>query len=256
MKRKHLINFPINIGSYDSFSNFIIDLGNQKKSSTVCIANVHMFIEAYKDSEFLKMINNADLVTPDGKPLCWALQILYNIKQPRVAGMDLLPDLLKQMELKGMPVFFYGGSEKLLESTQLYLNTNYPALKTVGFISPPYHSLNKFEENIIIEKINALSPSIVFVILGCPKQEKWMAAMKGKINSLMVGIGGALPVMIGEQKRAPKWMQNKGLEWFFRFLQEPTRLYKRYANSNWLYIWVIFKEILKIKILKPFSPKK
>jgi N-acetylglucosaminyldiphosphoundecaprenol N-acetyl-beta-D-mannosaminyltransferase len=253
MEQQALLDFNITRGKYASFIDYIISMSQRGISSTVCVANVHMFIEAYKDKEFLKIINDADIVTPDGKPLTWALQFLYGIKQDRVAGMDLLPNLLQVMSKQRMPVYFYGGASEMVEQTEQYLKTRFPDLLIAGLYSPPFRAFDESEEMKMTDHINDTKPSIVFVILGCPKQEKWMAAMKGKINAVMIGVGGALPVMIGTQKRAPKWMQRSGLEWFFRLYQEPRRLFKRYAVTNSLFIWIILKEFIKIKCLAPLK---
>lgn len=251
MDRKSLINFPLSTGSYSSFTDYIIELACQKKSSIVCVANVHMYIEAHKDQKFLQIIDNADLVTPDGRPLIWALQLLHGIKQDRVAGMDLLPDLLHKMALQNISVYFYGGTEAMLNNTKTYLENKYPKLIIAGLHSPPFGPLHNIDEKEIIVKINDSSPSVVFVVLGCPKQEKWMALMKDKINTVMIGIGGALPVMLGIQKRAPVWMQNNGLEWLFRLSQEPRRLFRRYITTNSLFLWIFLKEYLRVKIFAP-----
>jgi N-acetylglucosaminyldiphosphoundecaprenol N-acetyl-beta-D-mannosaminyltransferase len=255
MHKKSLINFSVSIGSYSSFTDYIIALACQDKSSIVCVANVHMFVEAHKDPKFLEIINNADLITPDGLPLIWALQIFHQVKQERVAGMDLLPDLLHRMELQNISAYFYGGTEPMLSNTETYLKSKYPELKIAGFHSPPFgenHDQN-VEEKEIITQINNSYPSVVFVILGCPKQEKWMAAMKDKIHTVMIGIGGALPVMLGMRKRAPVWMQNKGLEWLFRLSQEPRRLFGRYISTNSFFLWIFLKEYVRVKIFAPLG---
>lgn len=253
MKKIALKEFLITTGKYPSFIETIIELAKTKKSSNVCVANVHMYIEAYKNEEFLKIVNNSDIVTPDGKPLTWALRCLYGIRQERVAGMDLLPDLLKNMEQNKIAAYFYGGSYNDLKITEDYLRKNYADLRIAGLHSPPFGSAEDVEKTGVIEKINTSQPIIVFVVLGCPKQEKWMAEMKKKINGVMIGIGGALPVMIGIKKRAPKWMQRSGLEWLFRLIQEPNRLFKRYAYTNILFIWLMFLEFIKIKLLIPLK---
>lgn len=219
-------------------------------SEYICIANVHMCIEAKQEPDFALIVNNADLVTPDGMPLVWALHLLYGIKQERVAGMDLLPALLKEAEFKNLKICFYGGTESMLDLTKQYLKMNYSELSNPLFISPPFRELSSIEVDKDINLINNFGANLVFVALGCPKQEKWMAAMKGKINACMVGIGGALPVMIGMQKRAPIWMQQYGLEWLFRLIQEPRRLFKRYFVTNSLFVYYLIIELFKIRILK------
>lgn len=249
LESQELVNFPINLGPYFSFVNRIIHLALQQQSYVVCIANVHMFIESYKHPDFNRIIKHADIVTPDGKPLVWALKILYNLKQDRVAGMDILPDLLKEMEKNNIACYFYGGTEYMLNRTKTHLNIHYPNLRIAGFHNPPFQSIENLKTDNtdeIVNSIHSYGPCICFVILGCPKQERWMDSMKGKINAVMIGVGGALPVVIGMQKRAPNWMQNMGLEWFYRLIQEPRRLFRRYLETNSLFIWVIFKEYMKI----------
>src|SRR5690606_9204900 len=203
MKKLPLLNFNISLGKYPDFLNKILIHAKNKKSSIVCVANVHMFIEAYKKQEFEDIINKAEIVTPDGRPLIWALKLLYGVRQDRVAGMDLLPDLLEIMEKQNISAYFYGGTEKMLSETENFLKSSYPLLKLAGLHSPPFNALNNPASEHVINKINDSLPCVVFVVLGCPKQEKWMDSMKGKVNTVMIGIGGALPVMVGLQKRAP-----------------------------------------------------
>lgn len=254
LQKQILINFPLSIGNFSDFVDNIIGLAIKKKSSFVCVANVHMFIEAYQKKEFREVVNKADLITPDGLPLIWALNRLYRIKQERVSGMDLLPALLDSMSQRGIAAYFYGGSTFLIDNTNNYLKLKYPNLKVAGLFSPPFTFKNEIADDKVIQAINKSGPLIVFVILGCPKQEKWMNMMKDRINTVMIGIGGALPVMVGLKKRAPAWMQKCGLEWFFRLSQEPSRLFKRYWRTNILFLWIYFKELFK-KQIKFFSKK-
>ena len=138
--------------------------------------------------------------------------------------------------------------------TRAYLDDNYPDLSIKGLYSPPFRALTPEEETRTIEKINASGAKLVFVVLGCPKQEQWMASMAGKVNAVMIGIGGALPVLIGIQKRAPKWMQNAGLEWLFRLVQEPKRLFKRYAVTNSVFLYLLSRELVKKTFSRKFEP--
>jgi N-acetylglucosaminyldiphosphoundecaprenol N-acetyl-beta-D-mannosaminyltransferase len=253
VKQAAIINFSINTGGYQFFIDEITGLAKQRLSSAVYFANVHMYIEAYKNENFNTLITKADIVTPDGKPLVWVLKLLYGIKQDRVAGMDVLPDLLSRMEEENLPVYFYGGTQEMLDKTSEYVKKNYPGLIISGLYSPPFRPLTAAEADEVVEKINSAAPSIVFVFLGCPQQEKWIAAMKGKVNAVMAGVGGAIPVTIGMKKRAPVWMRDFGLEWLFRFFQEPQRLFKRYLTTNSLFIWIMLKEIIRIRVLVPLK---
>jgi len=256
LTKQPLKEFSISTGKYGLFIDEITRLAAAKVSATVYYANVHMFIEAYQNKAFLELINKSDIVTPDGQPLAWLMRLFYGIKQDRVSAMDTLPDLLQRMEKENLPVYFYGGTQEMLDRTGKFVNEKYPKLVISGLYSPPFRPLTEDEKSEIIKKINKASPAIVFVFLGCPKQEKWMAEMKGKVNAVMAGVGGAVPVTIGLQKRAPLWMQNLALEWLYRFFQEPRRLFKRYAVTNSIFLWVMTKEFFKIKMIKPFKPVK
>lgn len=247
-QRANILDFQITLGKYSSFIHNIVQLAKHRSRSMICVANVHMFIEAYKSKEFMDILNNADIITPDGRPLVWSLKLLYGIKQDRVCGMDILPELLAGLMKEKLPVYFLGGEEEMLWKTEEFIKEHYPGLPIAGYYSPPFRTLTN-EENIeIIDDINRSKAAIVFVVLGCPKQEKLMASIRGKINATMIGIGGALPVMIGEKRRAPKWMQLYGFEWLFRFSQEPKRLFKRYTSTNFFFLYLILKEIAAVRL--------
>lgn len=248
-----VISISFRIQTFQTFIDSILSHALKIKSSYTCVANVHMAIEAYWDPEFAAVVNNADLVTPDGMPLAKAIKLLYGVNQERVAGMDLLPELLKAAEQKELSVFFYGGTEEMLLKTKEFVEAYYPKLKKHAYHSPPFRALTEEEENEDINRINEFGAHLVFVALGCPKQEKWMAKMKGKIHASMVGIGGALPVIIGMQKRAPIWMQKLSLEWLFRLIQEPRRLFKRYFITNSLFIVLLIRQLIQVRIFKKTS---
>jgi N-acetylglucosaminyldiphosphoundecaprenol N-acetyl-beta-D-mannosaminyltransferase len=242
MKSTQLFSLTLHLGTYQSFIERITQLALTGSGSYVCVANVHMLAETYKDVAYSQLIREADLVTPDGMPLTWALKLLHNIQQERVAGMDLLPDLLAVAEKKNLGIFFYGGTQEMLEKTDAFIRTHYPSLTKKHFYSPPFRALTDAERQEDIKRINQSDTQLVVVVLGCPKQEKWMAAMKNDLHACMIGLGGALPVLIGMQKRAPDWMQSAGLEWLYRLFQEPRRLVKRYVETNTLFIWLLLRE--------------
>jgi N-acetylglucosaminyldiphosphoundecaprenol N-acetyl-beta-D-mannosaminyltransferase len=250
MKKINLLSIAVSTGSYAEFIDSIMLAASNRTSQYTCVANVHMLIEAHNDHAFGDVVKNAYIITPDGKPLAWALRLLYGIRQDRVAGMDLLPDLLKKAASQQLPVYFYGGSDELLTYTKEHLQKNYSQLNTAGFYSPPFRPLTKQEEDAVIQRINVSGARLVFVVLGCPKQERWMAAMQGRINAVTIGVGGALPVMIGMQQRAPRWMQQAGMEWFFRLAQEPARLFRRYAVTNSTFIYLLFKEYFRTRLIR------
>lgn len=250
MKKINLFSVQLSTGYYKDLLQEIIYSAQGNRSAYACLANVHMLVEAERNVNFQHELDNATLLLPDGKPLAWALKVLYGIKQDRVAGMDLLPDLLAQAADKKLPVFFYGATQKMLDTTKEFLEKEYPDLPLAGFYSPPFRTLSEEEEADVIDLINNSGAHIVFVVLGCPKQEIWMGQMKGHIKAYMIGIGGALPVLIGDQKRAPEWMQHSGLEWLFRLSQEPKRLFKRYTVTNFYFLYLFAAKYVRLKFFK------
>ncbi len=249
-KSDTFLSFPVTTGTYDEILKEIIARSYRGISYNVCIANAHMVVTAWLKSDFAPAIRKADIVTPDGLPVTWAMRLLLGIRQERVAGMDLLPDLISKAEEESIPVFFYGGTHEMLKTTRKYLDTHYPNLNFAGAYCPPFRALTENEENQVADIINESGARMVFVVLGCPKQEKWMDAMKHKISAVMVGVGGALPVMTGMQKRAPLWMQQSGLEWLYRLGQEPKRLFKRYAVTNTIFLAILAMEFVKLKVMR------
>ncbi len=242
--KRGIISLQVDEISFIEVQQKIIAWAKCKLSKYVCVANVHMTIEAYWDADYSVAVNSADLIVADGMPIAKAMRLFYGVRQERIAGMDLLPVLLTEAEKEGLGIFFYGGTDDMLEQTRLYVNGRYPKIISHHCYSPPFRELSSDESDAVIEKINCSGAHLVFVILGCPKQEKWMFAMKERINACMIGVGGAVPVMIGQQSRAPLWMQKASLEWVYRLMQEPRRLFKRYFVTNTLFLLLVFKQCL------------
>jgi len=216
-----------------------------RRSRTVCFANVHMVVEAHLQTDVAEAVNKADWAITDGMPLVWAIKSLYGLSQDRVAGMDMIMSLLARAEKDNVSIFFYGCTPDVLQRVRQFCQQNFPAVNIAGTISPPFRTLTDQEEKDVIDTINNSGAGLVFVALGCPKQELWMEQMKHRIHAVMLGIGGALPMLIGEKKRAPKWIQRIGFEWLFRLVQEPRRLFKRYAVTNTLFVYFFLKQLIR-----------
>jgi N-acetylglucosaminyldiphosphoundecaprenol N-acetyl-beta-D-mannosaminyltransferase len=247
MNKNAILAVNISIGSFKLFVERLFFLSEDRSSSYVCVCNVHMLVEAKKDRDFNALLNNADIVTPDGMPVAKALGLKYNYTQERVSGMDLLPELIKECANRNKSIYLYGSTNKVLEEIIRKVNEEFSKLK-IAYKSPPFRLLTDKENLDTVKEINHFNPDFVFVALGCPKQEKWMAQHKGKINSCMIGLGGAFPVYAGLQKRAPKWLSNNSLEWLYRLLLEPRRLLSRYFITNSLFIYYICVDfIINIK---------
>lgn len=249
MKKNKIIKTLISTGTYDKFLHEILELSKNTISSYICVSNVHMTIEAYQSKTFCEIVNNADMATPDGMPLAKAMKLLYGIEQDRVAGMDLMPDLMKVSEEKELSIFLYGSTEETLQKITKKASKEFPNLKLFTY-SPPFRALSNEEKYNTVKMINNKKPNFVFVALGCPKQEKWMAEHKGKVNSCMIGLGGALEVYAEVKDRAPQWMQKYSLEWLYRLIQDPKRLWKRYVMTNTLFIFLLFIQIMRVRIFK------
>jgi len=225
----------------------ITDLAQKRVGAYICVANVHMTVEALQNADFGNVLRESDLAILDGMPLCWSYKLTNGFKPERIAGKHLMHALMLEAAQNKMSVFFYGSSPEKIVKTEAYLTHHYPGLTIAGMISPPFRALT-FEENMAYaEEINASGASLVFVALGCPKQEIWMHNMKAHIHATMVGVGGAMEVLTGQQKRPPLWIENIGMEWFFRLCLEPRRLFKRYLYTNTYFIFLLAKTLIQKK---------
>ncbi len=242
---KKIISLNIDLISYQAALARIITLGKSKTQGYICFANVHMTIEAYENKAFASQVNNASLVLADGMPIVKSLKYIHGEIQDRVAGMDAFPDLLKLAEENAMKVFFFGSTPELLEKIKFKTAALFPNLKIAGSFSPPFD--RSLDDESYVDLIKASDANLVFIALGCPKQERWMAIHSHKINAPLLGVGGAFPVYAGLAKRAPYFLQRLSLEWLYRLLQEPRRLFKRYFKTNTLFLY----QIMKIKMKGP-----
>jgi N-acetylglucosaminyldiphosphoundecaprenol N-acetyl-beta-D-mannosaminyltransferase len=218
--------------SYQKATEQIIGWARQEESRSVCVANVHTVMEGYDRHDFQNVINEADLVTPDGMPLVWSLKLEGVKEASRVYGPDLTPCVLKAAEEQGVPVGFYGGSSFVLDRLLERVEREYPRLKVVFAQSPPYRPLTAEEDRNVVKVMRRSGVRVLFVGLGCPKQERWMAEHRGRINAVMLGVGAAFDFLAGSKRQSPRWMQAIGLEWLFRLATEPKRLWKRYMKHN------------------------
>ncbi len=199
----------------------------------ICVANVNSVMFAIKNQAYRHALNCADVVVPDGMPLVWIGRSRGFSLKKRVYGPDLLLAFCRLARKKGYSSFFYGGVTGTPERMVENLKTKFPELKVVGTYSPPFRPLTNEEDKQVVQMINNASPDVLWVGLGCPKQEHWMYEHKGVIKvSVMIGVGAAFDFLSGKVRQAPKWMQNMGLEWLFRLLQEPKRLSYRYLIYN------------------------
>jgi N-acetylglucosaminyldiphosphoundecaprenol N-acetyl-beta-D-mannosaminyltransferase len=241
---KTIIGIRVDTCSYISLVNQIIGWLNQDLSRYICIANVHVLMEAHDSAAYRNSLNQADMVTPDGMPLVWMLRLKGAKDQQRVYGPNLMLYVLEMAGKEQIPVGLYGGDAPTLEKLVLNLNELYPALKIAYAYSPPFRALTERESANIKNEIIASGARILFVGLGCPKQEIWMAEQRGRLPIVMLGVGAAFDFHAGLKRQSPAWMQQLGLEWLFRLIQEPRRLWRRYLYNNPRFIFLAILDLL------------
>lgn len=230
---------------YPGATERIIDWARNGESRYVCVANVHMVMEAHDDPDFQRLVNAADLVTSDGMPLVWTLRLRGCRHASRVYGPDLTPEVCAAAEREGIPVGFFGAAPHVREAMVARLMTDYPGLNVVFSESPPFGDQTPEDEAETLRRIERSGARILFVGLGCPKQERWMARNSGRLPVVMLGVGAAFDFIAGAKPKAPAMLQRLGLEWFFRLVTEPRRLWKRYLLNNPRFVALLAVESLR-----------
>ena len=221
-----------------------------RESRYICICNVHSLITARHDKALRQALDGADMATPDGMPITWMLRQMGFPNQQRINGPDLMWNYCEVAQRLQEPVFFYGNTPATLETLKQKLKQTFAALQIAGSFSPPFRALTEVEDQEIVNLINASGARVVFVSLGCPKQELWMAAHRGRIHAVMIGVGAAFDYHAGTLARAPLWMQMRGLEWLYRLYTEPRRLWKRYLVTNTLFLLGASWQLIRHKCKK------
>lgn len=236
-----ILNTNINVTNMDKTIQYLMLHLDTLRGNYICVSNVHTTVMSYNNESYRKIQNQAAMVLPDGKPLSVVSRLRGYKDAKKVSGPDLMPELFNISQLNGYRHFFYGATEETLKKLEAALSKKYPKLQIAGMYSPPFRTMTLDEDKHVIEMINESNPDFIWVGLGAPKQEIWMAAHKEKINGLMIGVGAGFDFLAGTIKRAPKWMQKCGLEWFFRLTQDPQRLWKRYLKTNIQFIWLLLR---------------
>ncbi|WP_354699242.1 N-acetylglucosaminyldiphosphoundecaprenol N-acetyl-beta-D-mannosaminyltransferase [Paraconexibacter sp. AEG42_29] len=215
----------------------------------VCVAAVHTVMVCQEDEELREAVMNSDLIVPDGQPIVWAMNALGNKLSSRVYGPELMARYCERSADTGARIFLYGGANQgALVQLALNLRRRYPGVRIVGGYSPPYRSLSDEEEDAVVNEINASGADVVWVGIGVPKQEKWMAAMRDRLTApVLVGVGAAFDFHAGRVAQAPDWMQRAGMEWAFRLSREPRRLWKRYAMYNPKFVFGFLRQYARAR---------
>lgn len=227
--------------------NYIDNNLEEFKGKYICISNVHTTVMAYENKQYMDIQNRAILSLADGGPLSVVSKIKGFKHADRVTGPDLMEEIFKLSEKKGYTHYFYGSTEENLKKMKLRLNKKYPKLRILGMYSPPFKEKVELESEDKLKELNKINADFIWVGLGAPKQEKWMSYHENKVNSLMIGVGAGFDYMAGTIKRAPRWMQKYSLEWVYRLIQDPRRLFKRYIVTNTKFIYLIILEYYRCK---------
>ena len=245
--KKKVINTPVTCVPFEEQMMLILRWAKTRASKAVCLANVHMLMEAERNSWYQEILHQADLVTPDGKPLVLMLRRLGILHQNQVAGMDVFEHLCDLAEKADIPVYFLGSTPEILDRMKQKIHQEYPILKVAGMKSIPFMSVDEIrasKDESLIEEVNNSGAGIVFVCLGCPKQEVWMSQYQGSIKGVMIGVGAVFAMYAGLTPRAPHLVQEAGMEWLYRLAQEPRRLWHRYSSTIPPFLYLASKQLM------------
>jgi len=247
---RHILGIRIAGTSYEDATYRIIARAVSGDYCYACVANVHMVMEAYDSEDFRNIINRADIITPDGMPLVLLLRILGLNGQKRVYGPTLMRHICEASVQVGISIGFYGSTMEALKALAHNLTNQIPNLKISYAYSPPFRPLTLEEDEALVKEINSSGTQILFVGLGCPKQERWMFAHRDRVKAVMIGVGAGFDFFAGAKKQAPKWMMRIGLEWLFRLCTEPKRLWRRYLYNNPRFLCLAAMQLLNLRDFK------
>jgi N-acetylglucosaminyldiphosphoundecaprenol N-acetyl-beta-D-mannosaminyltransferase len=238
--RRHVVGIPVDVLGWSDALDSVSLWAQRNESRIVCVCDVNSIVHALRNPAHREAIASADMVTPDGAPVAWLLRRGGHRDQGRISGPDLMLACCRRATEDGTPMLLYGSTPGTLLRLEQRLRATFPGINIVQSISPPFYTLSAEQDAAMVDRINASSARIIWVGLGCPKQEAWLRSHKDRIHAVMVGIGAAFDFHAGVVKRAPPWMQRHGLEWCYRILQDPRRLAKRYLVSNTIFIMACF----------------
>jgi N-acetylglucosaminyldiphosphoundecaprenol N-acetyl-beta-D-mannosaminyltransferase len=246
-----IVSIEVSSLDYERGAAFVVDRLRKDLGGYVCLANVHMVMEAHDDPRFAEVVNGAQLVASDGMPLVWMLHALGHPNARRVYGPTFTLHLCEAAEREGLPIALYGGTDDSLAAFRRFLQENYPRLEVACAIAPPFRPLTDEEDREFTTRIRTSGARMVFVGIGCPKQERWMAEHADRIpEAMMFGVGAAFDFHSGRVSQAPRLLQQFGLEWAYRLVMEPRRLWRRYAVHNPRFVMLALGQILMSRITR------
>lgn len=246
--RHNVIGVRVSAATYDGLIDAVMNAARERRSACVSHLAVHGVVEGSRDKTFGAMLDDFDAVAPDGHPVRHALNFLYKAGLPdRCYGPEFTLRVCERAAQEDVGVYLYGSYPHVVEAMRANLVTRFPALRVVGCEPSLFRPLTFDEDAALVERVNASGAGVFFVGLGCPLQEKFAWAHKGRINAVMMCVGAAFDFHAGTKKMAPAWMQRHSLEWLYRLLQEPRRLWRRYFVYNSVFLWRLFLQACRVK---------
>lgn len=242
LQRVKVIGVPISIVNLEAVTNYIVNNIDCIKGEYICASNVHTTVMAYENKDYYKVQSESIFSLPDGKPLSIIGRLKGYKDMDKTTGTHFMQEMFTNEKLSEKKHYFYGSTKENIEKMIKKLKKDYPNLNIVGYEPSIFRELNDIEVDELIRRINSSKADFVWIGIGAPRQEILMNKLKGKTNSVMTGVGGAFNILSGEVSDAPKWMQKMCLEWFYRFIKEPKRLFKRYLITNSKFIIYLIKE--------------
>ena len=237
-----ILKTNINVTNMEDTISYITEHLEELKGNYICVSNVHTTVMAFRDEKYRRVQNSAAMALPDGQPLSIVSRRRGYRQAQRVPGPDLMPAILDLSQEKGYTHYFYGSTEQTLAKLEKVLLARYPKLRIAGMYAPPFRKLTQAEDEEAVRRINDSGADFIWVALGAPKQEKWMYGHRHKVNGVMIGVGAAFDFLAGTTKRAPMWMQKLCMEWVFRIMHDPGRMLPRYLNTNFAFVYNVWKE--------------
>lgn len=244
MRYCEILKTNINVTGMQETLDYIEEQIDALRGRYICVSNVHTTVMAYEDEHYRSVQNSAAMALPDGAPLSKYSRIKGYRDAQRVTGPDLMTALFRISGQKGYRHFFYGSTQQTLDDMRASLQRDYPDMVIAGMVAPPFRPLTENEDREVIRQINDAAADFIWVGLGAPRQEEWMYDHRGKLNAVSVGVGAGFDYMAGHIRRAPRIMQVLCLEWLYRLMQDPRRLWKRYVVTNTKFVWYILRERL------------
>ena len=250
--KKNVLGILVNAVNYEAAVSKIIAAASAGKPMSVSALAVHGVMTGVLDSTHRYRLNHIDLVLPDGQPVRWALNLLYNTELPdRVCGPNAMLKICERAAEEGLSIYLYGSKDSVLEALSRNLCQRFPKLIIAGTQPSKFRQVSAKEKQEIVQQIRNSGAAITFVGLGCPRQEVWAYEYRDDLSMQLIAVGAAYDFHAGILAKSPEWLSNIGLEWVFRMMKEPKRLWKRYVFLNPLYMWLFLLQALKIKHFDP-----